>query len=148
MNRSCVNGNIRSRSHASQCSGFGYIADPIIRAPHTHRREMIRCRPTLIQRTKSCFWRGWRTGSASRCSNSCAPRRLLELSRPNGRVEGTLAEFARVHREVSIPSCRQSAGRRALLRARLAEVAAKSEAASWRQFFHGPSQAARRRTFA
>jgi hypothetical protein len=49
-------------------------------------------------------------------------------------AEGTLAEFARVHREVLDSQLPPIAGPRALLRARLAEVAAKPQAGSWHRF--------------
>jgi hypothetical protein len=50
-------------------------------------------------------------------------------------VEGTIAEFARAHRHILDSRLSPIAGPRALLRARLAELAAKPEVSSWRQFF-------------
>jgi len=50
-------------------------------------------------------------------------------------MEGTIAEFARAHRQSLDSQLPPIAGPRALLRARLAELTAKPDAGSWRQFF-------------
>jgi hypothetical protein len=56
-------------------------------------------------------------------------------------IEGTIADFVRAHRQSVDPQIPPIAGSRALLRAQLAELAAKSKPGSWRQFFHLPSVA-------
>jgi anti-sigma factor RsiW len=50
-------------------------------------------------------------------------------------MEGTIAEFARAHRQTHDSQLPPVAGPRALLKARLAELAAKPKASSWQQFF-------------
>lgn len=54
-------------------------------------------------------------------------------------IEGTIADFARVHRQVLDSQLPPIAGPRALLRAQLAELTAKPNAAPWWRFFHIPS---------
>jgi hypothetical protein len=49
-------------------------------------------------------------------------------------LEGVIAEFARTHRQSLDSELPPIAGPRALLRARLAELASKPRASSWRQF--------------
>src|ERR1700678_4287514 len=46
-------------------------------------------------------------------------------------IEGTIADFARTHRQTLDPQLPSIAGPRALLRARLAESASKREVGSW-----------------
>src|SRR5450432_2567180 len=50
-------------------------------------------------------------------------------------IEGTIADFARAHRQTLDPQSPPIAGPRALLRAQLAELAATPPAASWRWIF-------------
>lgn len=50
-------------------------------------------------------------------------------------IEGTIANFARAHRQTLDPQLPPIAGPRALLRAQLAELASKHEASSWRWLF-------------
>ena len=50
-------------------------------------------------------------------------------------IEGTIADFARAHRQTLDPQLPPIAGPRALLRAQMAELAAKPPAASWRWIF-------------
>ena len=50
-------------------------------------------------------------------------------------IEGTIADFARAHRQTLDPQLPPIAGRRALLRTQLAELASKRRASSWRWFF-------------
>ena len=50
-------------------------------------------------------------------------------------VEGTIADFARAHRQALDSQLPPVAGPRALLRAQLAELAAQPKAATWRRFF-------------
>src|SRR5271163_4426392 len=50
-------------------------------------------------------------------------------------IEGTIADFARAYRQTLDPKLPQIDGPRALLRARLADLTAKSSAASWERFF-------------
>jgi hypothetical protein len=56
-------------------------------------------------------------------------------------IEGTIADFVRAHRQAVDPQVPPIAGPRALLRAQLAELAAKPKPGPWRQFFHLPSAA-------
>jgi hypothetical protein len=56
-------------------------------------------------------------------------------------VERTIAEFARTHRQSLDPQLPPVAGSRALLRAQLAELTAKSRVDSWRRFFQFPAVA-------
>jgi hypothetical protein len=56
-------------------------------------------------------------------------------------IEGTIADFVRAHRQAVDPQVPPIAGPRALLRAQLAVLAAKSKPGPWRQFFHLPSAA-------
>jgi hypothetical protein len=56
-------------------------------------------------------------------------------------IEGTIADFVRTHRQAVDPQVPPIAGPRALLRAQLAELAAKPKPGPWRQFFHLPSVA-------
>ncbi len=56
-------------------------------------------------------------------------------------VERTIAEFARTHRQSLDPQLPPVAGPRALLRAQLAELTAKSRVDSWRRFFQFPAVA-------
>jgi hypothetical protein len=51
-------------------------------------------------------------------------------------IEGTIADFARSHRQTLDPQLPPIAGPRALLRAGLAELASKHEANSWRWLLH------------
>jgi hypothetical protein len=60
-------------------------------------------------------------------------------------IEGTIADFARAHRQTLDPQLPPIAGPRALLRAQLVELASKREASSWRrlcQFAKAPRTAA------
>src|SRR6204780_998557 len=50
-------------------------------------------------------------------------------------IEGTIADFARVHRQTLDPQLPPIAGPRALLRAQLAELASKHDGSSWRWLF-------------
>jgi len=50
-------------------------------------------------------------------------------------VEGTIADFARAHRQALDSQLPPVAGPRALLRAQLAELAAQPKAGTWRRFF-------------
>src|SRR5271170_6714672 len=50
-------------------------------------------------------------------------------------IEGTIADFARAHRQTLDPQLPPIAGPRALLRAQLAELAAQLAVGSWRRFF-------------
>jgi hypothetical protein len=50
-------------------------------------------------------------------------------------IEGTIADFARTHRQTLDPKLPPIAGPRALLRAQLAELASKREASSWWSVF-------------
>jgi anti-sigma factor RsiW len=50
-------------------------------------------------------------------------------------IEGTSADFARIHRQISAPKVPPISAARAQLRAQLAELAAKPNAGSWWQFF-------------
>jgi hypothetical protein len=54
-------------------------------------------------------------------------------------VETTIADFARAHRQSLDPQLSPIAGPRALLRAQLAELTAKSHVDSWLRFFQFPS---------
>src|SRR5271170_5536916 len=54
-------------------------------------------------------------------------------------VEGTIADFARAHRQPLDSQLPPIAGPRALLRAQLAELASKREASSWRWFQVSPA---------
>lgn len=56
-------------------------------------------------------------------------------------IEGTIAEFVRAHRQAVDPQVPPIAGPRALLRAQLAELAARPKSGPWRQFLHLPSVA-------
>ena len=56
-------------------------------------------------------------------------------------IEGTIADFARVHRQTLDPQLPPIAGPRAHLRAQLSELAAKPDATPWWHFFHNPSAA-------
>jgi Putative zinc-finger len=56
-------------------------------------------------------------------------------------VEATIADFVRAHRQAVDPQVPPIAGPRALLRAQLAELAAKPKPGPRRQFFHLPSVA-------
>ena len=58
-----------------------------------------------------------------------------------GEIEGTIADFARVHRQTLDPQLPPTAGPRALLRAQLAELEAEPNSAPWWYFFHIPSAA-------
>jgi hypothetical protein len=51
-------------------------------------------------------------------------------------IEGTIADFARAHRQTLDPQLPPIAGPRALLRARLAESTSKREIGSWRWLLH------------
>jgi hypothetical protein len=51
-------------------------------------------------------------------------------------IEGTIADFARAHRQGLDPQLPPVAGPRALLRAQLAELASKPETASWQSRFY------------
>ncbi|MGA8442368.1 MAG: zf-HC2 domain-containing protein [Candidatus Sulfotelmatobacter sp.] len=51
-------------------------------------------------------------------------------------IEGTIADFARAHRQTLDPQLPPIAGPRALLRARLGESTSKRELGSWRWFLH------------
>jgi hypothetical protein len=59
-------------------------------------------------------------------------------------IEGTIADFARAHRQALDSQLPPIAGQRALLRAQLAELAAKPPAGSWRSLFqfNSPMRAA------
>jgi hypothetical protein len=50
-------------------------------------------------------------------------------------IEGTIADFARAHRQTLDPQLPTIAGPRALLRAQLASLTAQTDAGSWRRFF-------------
>src|ERR1700678_2507632 len=50
-------------------------------------------------------------------------------------IEGTIADFARTHRQTLDPKLPPIAGPRALLRSQLAELASKREASSWWSVF-------------
>src|ERR1700685_1319265 len=56
-------------------------------------------------------------------------------------IEGTIADFARAHRQTLDPQLPPIAGPRALLRAQLAELAAQPPVGSWRRFFQFTSAA-------
>jgi hypothetical protein len=56
-------------------------------------------------------------------------------------IEGTIADFARAHRQTLDPQLPPIAGPRALLRTQLAELASKREASSWRGLFQFTSVA-------
>lgn len=56
-------------------------------------------------------------------------------------MEETIADFARAHRQALDPQLPPIAGPRALLRAQLAELAAKPALGSWRRFFQFASAA-------
>jgi hypothetical protein len=56
-------------------------------------------------------------------------------------IEGTIADFARSHRQTLDPQLPLSAGPRALLKAQLAELAAQPKAGSWRLFLQWMSTA-------
>jgi hypothetical protein len=58
-----------------------------------------------------------------------------------GEIEGTIADFARVHRQALDPQLPPITGPRALLRAQLAELEAEPNSAPWWYFFHIPSAA-------
>src|SRR5580658_1112971 len=47
-------------------------------------------------------------------------------------IEGTIADFARAHRQILDPQLPPIAGPRALLRAQLAQLASKPPVSSWR----------------
>src|SRR5580698_6906594 len=51
-------------------------------------------------------------------------------------IEGTIADFARAHRQTLDSQLPPVAGPRALLRARLAELASEQESNSWRRLLH------------
>jgi predicted anti-sigma-YlaC factor YlaD len=51
-------------------------------------------------------------------------------------IEGTIADFARAHRQTLDSQFPPVAGPRALLRARLAELASEQESSSWRRLLH------------
>ena len=53
-------------------------------------------------------------------------------------IEGTIANFARVHRQILDPQLPSMDGPRALLRARLCELASKPEVRSWHWLFQFP----------
>jgi hypothetical protein len=59
-------------------------------------------------------------------------------------IEGTIADFARAHRQALDPQVPPIAGQRALLRAQLAELSSKSPTGSWRSLFqfNSPMRAA------
>src|SRR5580692_12747655 len=57
-------------------------------------------------------------------------------------IEQAIADFARAHRQTLDPQLPPIAGPRALLRARLAESAAKREVGSWLHFTSAPRAAA------
>ena len=61
-------------------------------------------------------------------------------------IEGTIADVARVHRQILDPQLPPITGPRALLRARLAELASKSEGNSW-HWFHNLISATRGAAF-
>src|SRR5271170_5112938 len=54
-------------------------------------------------------------------------------------IEETIADFARAYRQTLGPKLPHMDGPRALLRAQLADMAAKSKVGSWRRFFQFPS---------
>jgi hypothetical protein len=56
-------------------------------------------------------------------------------------IEGTIADFARVHRQTLDPQLPPITGPRALLRAQLAELEAEPNSAPWWYFFRIPSAA-------
>jgi hypothetical protein len=56
-------------------------------------------------------------------------------------IEGTIADFARAHRQTLDPQLPPIAGPRALLRAQLAERASEYESNSWRRLLHFTSAA-------
>jgi len=53
-----------------------------------------------------------------------------------GEIEGTIAAFARTHRQTLDPQLPSISGPHALLQSRLAELASKQEVTSWRRFLN------------